>query len=106
MEKPIYTYVGRVKIGSSLVFSWGGSGFERIKFFNDRLVASAFPRKKTILYSEIDGLEWSTAGYVRIKHHSKGSRFVAFFLFGKYNPELLKIYKILKNHGVPLKREA
>jgi len=105
MERPIYTYRGRVKIGLNIVFSWtavwpGG----KISFLNDKIVAKAFPFKKIIPYSKIKKLEWSTAGYIKIIHEAGGCPFVGFYLLtGKNSPELTKIYKILKDKGISLK---
>ena len=98
-EKEISSYKGRVRIGYNLVFSWGSFG--KIRFLEDRIVALAFPFKKTIPYSKIKKLEWSTAGYIKIKHEAGGFPYIAFYLLtGKNSPELTNICKTLKSKGV------
>jgi|TARA_B100001971_G_C18093120_1_gene484598 hypothetical protein len=106
MEQPIYRYWGRVKIGFSYDLSWTAQGFGTIKFYQDRIVASAFPFKKTIPYTKIKKLVWSASilkifgGYLKIEHESGGIPYVAFWMLGKNNPELTRICRVLKSKGV------
>lgn len=72
-----------------------------INFYEDKIIAFAFPFKKSIPYSKIKKLVWSTAGYIKIEHEAGGMPFVAFYLFtGGNSPQLTEICKILKNKGV------
>ena len=99
-EEALYVYRGKTKIGWNIVFSWTAGGFGSIRFLQDKIIVSTFPFRKTIPYSKIKKLSWSTAGYVKIEHNDGGASYVAFWILGKDNPELNKIYKILKDKGV------
>jgi hypothetical protein len=97
MENVLYTYRGKVRLGWNIVFSWVTEfGLGNMKFLKDRVIVSAFPFRKTIPYSKIKNLIWSTAGFVRIEHEAGGLPYVAFWVLGKNNSELTKINKIIK----------
>lgn len=101
----IYTYRGKVKIGYSVLFSWTIElGLGSIHFFQDKIIVSAFPFRKTIPYSKIKNLVWSSAGYIKFEHNAGGFPFVAFWALGKNDPSINRIYKILKEKGVSLEK--
>lgn len=100
MEENIYTYRGRVRIGFNYFLAWAAEGTGKIKFLQDKIVAYAFPFKKSIPYSKIKKLEWSHLGYIRFIHEAGGFPYVACFMIGKNDPAITKIYKILKSKGV------